>query len=326
QIRRDFGPGRPAFSPTQLESLALCPFQFYLRHVLHLRPIEERDELDDDRATRGSVIHKALEELHSVLRGPPTDTSATLADQVAGNIEDVLIRVIGEGVRSGSEIDPGRSLIERGQLVKVGRRYALQYARYAEKAGLGAVGHEFEVIFGDPRTPKIPSLVLGQGLDAVPLQGRIDRIDLVKNSGQTLFRIIDYKTGYSPNKPDVDAGLALQLPLYALAVERLALAGEAASPADVGYWSLSEKGYKSVKTMTPIAKAKAELETWETFREALETYVLALVTHLRAARFPVAPRKDDCTRSCDFRAVCRIKQVRTIGKTWTDAPRLGTSQ
>lgn len=329
KIKHDFGPGRPAFSPTQLESLAFCPFQFYLGHVLRLQPIDDRDELDDDRATRGSVIHQALENLHRRLHDSPPDGSATTADHVANDIEDVLIRVVGEVVRSGSEIEPGRTLIERGQLVKIGRRYALQYARYAARVGIGAVEHQFEVTFGNPKSLKVPSLVFGQGLNAVPLQGQIDRIDLVEVSGCHLFRIIDYKTGHAPSKRDVEAGLALQLPLYALAVERLTLAGEAAGPVDVGYWALASKGYQSVKTMIPTAKSKAradQAETWETFRQDLETYVLSLVAHLRAARFPIAPRSEDCTRICDFSAVCRIKQVRTAEKVWADAPRLESSR
>ena len=35
-----------------------------------------------------------------------------------------------------------------------------------------------------------------------------------------------------------------------------------------------------------------------------------------AANFPVASRDDKCTSYCEFSTVCRIAQVRSLGKTW----------
>jgi hypothetical protein len=50
-----------------------------------------------------------------------------------------------------------------------------------------------------------------------------------------------------------------------------------------------------------------------------------VVERLRRAEFPVAPREPDCTRSCEYRTICRIGQVRSVGKVWVEAPRMESS-
>ena len=58
RIGEAFGPSY-AFSASQLESLAFCPFQFFLRYVLRLDPVDDRDELEEDRTAGGSRMHRA---------------------------------------------------------------------------------------------------------------------------------------------------------------------------------------------------------------------------------------------------------------------------
>src|SRR5262249_35993201 len=65
-----FGPAY-TFSPSQLESYLFCPFQFFLRYMLKIEPVDERDELDEDYTERGSRIHRILENLESVLTVEP---------------------------------------------------------------------------------------------------------------------------------------------------------------------------------------------------------------------------------------------------------------
>jgi RecB family exonuclease len=323
RIAGDFGPAHP-FSPSQLETLALCPFQFFLRYVLHLEPADEREELDDDRTARGSLIHKVLEQLHAGLRDTPAEGGRSLAGLVAQGLEAV-IRAELEGQREpSSEVERGLRRIDADRLLRAGRRYVQQFARYSDGPGQGAECHQFEVVFGDPeRDDSHPALELGPEGDAVRLQGMIDRIDLVRHPDRTLFRVIDYKTGHSPGKAALKTGLALQLPLYALAVERIILAEPAAAPLDVGYWALAADGFKPLREMAKIQdESVVLLESWEPYRHELERFVLALVAQLRRGACPVHPRKEDCTRSCDYRTVCRITQVRAVGKTWPDAPKM----
>ncbi len=38
--------------------------------------------------------------------------------------------------------------------------------------------------------------------------------------------------------------------------------------------------------------------------------------------FPVESRKKECHKYCDYHAVCRVKEVRFVGKTWAERPSL----
>ncbi|HEX8199619.1 MAG TPA: PD-(D/E)XK nuclease family protein, partial [Isosphaeraceae bacterium] len=323
RIAADFGPGHP-FSPSQLESLAFCPFQFFLRYVLHLEPADELAELDDDRTARGSQIHGVLETLHAALNAQPADEGRAPAGRVAEGIEAVILAALERRREPSSEVERGLRQIDADRLLRAGRRYAQQFARYCDGPGRDAECHRFEVVFGDPaRDDGHPALDLGPAAGAVRLQGMIDRIDLIRHPERTLFRVIDYKSGHCPGKSALKAGLALQLPLYALAVERIILAEQAAAPLDVGYWALAADGYKPLRAMAKLQDGTpVPLDTWDADRRELERYVLALVAQLRRGACPVQPRRDDCTKSCDYRTVCRIAQVRSVGKTWPDAPRL----
>jgi ATP-dependent helicase/nuclease subunit B len=208
-----------------------------------------------------------------------------------------------------SELDVGLNEIERRRLERVVHRYARQHRAYEELPRGRPQPLRFEVAFGQPDEDSTPSLELGDG--AVRLQGMIDRIDLVHALEGTAFRVIDYKTGACPSKKSVHQALYLQLPLYALAVERLGLVDSGATLHDVGYWSVGTDGYKSI-----------ELKDWDQSRSRLEAFVLEVVEQLREGVFVIDPKKEDCTRSCDYRAVCRITQVRASGKCRDHVPSL----
>ena len=137
----------------------------------------------------------------------------------------------------------------------------------------------------------------------VRLQGKIDRIDLVESSEGRGFRVIDYKSGTGPSTTDVSRSRLLQLPLYAMAVERIILAEQALTLRDVGYWALRKDGYK------PIA-----FEEWKAVQQALESYVAELVERLRRGIFVVDSQVEGCEGFCDYRAICRIRQARLAAK------------
>ena len=290
-----FGPDA-IFSPSQLESFLLCPFQFFLKYVLKLIAIDDRDELDENFIARGNRIHKVLED-YERLR---LESGASLS------IDDFVISTVMKVAFSDeSEANPGLDEIERRRVEQTFRRYVEQARDYARRPKEpSARPSQLEVVFGDERDANpLPCVVIGEGADAVKIQGKIDRVDTIEGEHGPAFRVIDYKTGSPPSKKDVTGFLMVQLPLYALAVEHLNLAGESARPRDVGYWDLREKGY-----------SKIDLDDWPETKARLEAAVIDAVAKLRDGRFVVNPRKDDCTRYCDYATVCRIGQIRVIDK------------
>ena len=95
----------------------------------------------------------------------------------------------------------------------------------------------------------------------------------------------------------------LQLPLYAMAVEQLLFANESTGLHDIGYWSLKKDGFKSIA-----------FESWDHDQEVLVAHVLSLVDQLRRGVFVVQSRKPGCESYCEFRGVCRVRQVRHAEK------------
>jgi ATP-dependent helicase/nuclease subunit B len=313
RIAESFGPNRPAFSPSHLETLALCPFQFYVRYVLRLTPVEELGEMEEDRAARGTLIHKALQNLHERLRDTGQDEAIEQA--VANGVEAAIRAELDSEREPRSDFEAGLREIFARRLIRLGQQYSRQFEAYRHGKLAPGLPYELEVSFGKKTENSKPALVLGSGPNAVRIQGTIDRIDRVEEDGSRGFRVIDYKSGSAPGVGDVKSGLALQLPLYALAVERTGLAEEAS---DFGYWSLKSDGFRAVK----LGKQGEESQAWHTYRERLEDYVVELVDWLRQAMFPVSPRIEECASHCDFSQACRIKQIRSLSKSWVEAPKL----
>ena len=312
-IRQEFGPAH-AFSASQLESFALCPFQFYQRYVLGLKVVDERRELDEDYAGRGSDVHRVLEQIH---QQAVAEGTVDLIDRLHVLIS-THVRVELEG---HEDKPPGvpQVLKEIGdrRTGKALGRYVGQFRSYYERHEAEPTPHKFEVAFGqeDDEDPanSLPHLIIGEADELVRLQGKIDRVDLVLEEGKVSFRVIDYKTGSSPSGKDVLSGLASQLPLYALAVERLIFPDGGHEFADAGYWSMPRDGYKAVK-----------IKEWEAYREFLMRFILDLVSRLREGDFPIESQKKECHKYCDYHAACRVKEVRYVGKVWDGRPKLET--
>lgn len=326
EIQRKYSESKPIFSASQLESIAFCPFQYFQKHVLNLEPIDERDEFGLDHSGHGRMVHATLEALHSQLR----DLPAADGESLSRRVDDMLTALVDQ--EAASRERPGASGVERTlhrieieRLRRLLRRYADQFSHYNEgEDGRTSECRHCEVRFGHSADSLYPALTLGPEGEGIQLQGTIDRVDLVTVGDTKLFRVIDYKTGRAPSKSEVMSGAMLQLPLYTLAVRAVGIAGADVMPLDAGYWALRESGYKAVATLSTLdgdgANANAE---WEEFEARLIAYVMELVARIRGAEFPVQPRSADCTRTCDYRGVCRIAQVRQARKEWPRAPILG---
>ena len=283
------------FSASQLETYIACPFQFFCKYVLELEPSERRDEIDEDYTERGSRIHNILQQLEEMKQQIRDETHEELARIAVGAELNITLA-------DASEVDLGLAEIERRRLIQTIERYVVQLREYESDPRGRGIPHLFEVEFGKEDSAR-SYLEIGRGQRMVRLQGKIDRIDIVESPEGPGFRVIDYKSGAGPSTTDVSRARLLQLPLYAMAVERIILVDHALSLRDVGYWALRKDGYK------PIA-----FEDWVAVRAALESYVAELVERLRRGIFVVDSQIDGCEGFCDYRAICRIRQARQAAK------------
>ena len=317
-----FGPAK-VFSPTALEAYVSCPFRFWLEHVLRLDPLEDPAERVE-HTRRGAAFHRALARFHRWVQEHITLGSGELPEGVSEH----LLKQIGGATEEYASRAPsaaGRELwrLEGQRLMRSAARYRDHWHGFRKPWGEKAATptpFAFEADFGVAGENAADPLVITVGGVEVRVGGRIDRIDTAELDGETGFWVIDYKTGRATNysAAQVEKFEKLQLPLYALAVERVLFKGRPARPLGVAYWLVTDTG---PKPMLPSGKKNAlswfaDATKWERFRAQLEGWVATLAGRIRGGDFPLAPRSEHCTDTCGFGPVCRISQSRHTGKTF----------
>jgi ATP-dependent helicase/nuclease subunit B len=337
------------FNATELEGYATCPFRFAMTRIAGVRPPPDPVPAQDLSA-RGSLIHDVLAEVHRQLLG-----ERTLTDILDGNSPDPAHRIVERfralveerlGRREGrGDLEAALLRIEARLMRDWGEAYQNQWSRYGEGTHEGfdvpPVPTLFEAAFGStgdgrsgsvgpedsPRDPPpVAALVLGTGAGTVRVGGRIDRLDVGRRDGRTVFVVIDYKTGGPRRFKDVDlrSGRQLQLVLYALAVQRLGLLGPGSLPWQFGYWNLRDTGFapgpgdkpKGSKRLPSLDEA-----AWYALVELLEEIVPKLASGMRRGEFPVINSDRNCTGHCELSKTCRVAEIRSLpeglAKRWS---------
>ncbi|HTQ39786.1 MAG TPA: PD-(D/E)XK nuclease family protein [Pirellulales bacterium] len=346
-LQHRFGPDH-CWSVSRLEEYAYCPYKFFAQNVLGLEELPELT-LEIDYGRRGLLAHDALAILHRRLltadqRLSPADVAA---EEYAQHAADTL-KLLSEKISQGTPFEVALQTIDLQLITQWLEEYLAQHQSYDQLAAdvASAAGAEsangmesaadqplrpayFEVSFGlKPREgPEIDHKLstdkpfdLRCGAETVRLSGRIDRIDIGLVGGHVVFNVLDYKTGGNKKfkLQDFQSGLALQLPLYALAVQDLLLVDRRAVPWRVGYWYLREKGFEShglPQLFEPCQTGLRETAHWQSLRGEILARVVSLVHGIRGGAFPVFSADEECTNRCQFSTVCRVHQIRALGKT-----------
>jgi hypothetical protein len=122
----------------------------------------------------------------------------------------------------------------------------------------------------------------------------------------------------------IEAGMQIQLPLYAMAVAELLLAEQKAAPLAAGYWSIRGQGCGiGARSGGPLAigevrDGKVQMAaSWTDLRETLLARIAEVVTGIRHGWFPVHSQDAHCTQYCVFSTCCRVAHVRSLEKAWT---------
>jgi hypothetical protein len=211
-----------AYSVTELEQAAECPFRFFLKRGLGIRPVDDRDRDKDvwlDPLTRGSELH----ELYAALLRRTRDASRRPNKQ-----DGVwLIELAQERLRKLSLEMPAATteIFERES-----RDFLADLELFldAESGSSTSTAIALEVSFGRPLRDGSEQLArsesvevdLGKGIK-LRIAGRIDRIDKI---GTDSFEVLDYKTGgYWRDgwRGTFSGGRRLQHALYGLAAVEL---------------------------------------------------------------------------------------------------------
>ena len=279
------GHAAAAYAVSALERYQDCPFKFFAQDVLKIDELPEDEPSLSPRA-RGrfihEVFHRFFEEWDRRGGGTITPDRHDAARDVFAVVASPLLERLPEAEAAlerarlfGSAIAPGIIDVvlglETSRSVDVTERW-LEYR----------LDGEFALGVEDGRR--------------VALKGVADRIDLL--AGNQL-RVIDYKTGYAPEKKR-----ALQIPIYALcAQERLREQGRGAWEVDEGAY-IAFTGRKSLVQVIKPGKVDAQA----TLADA-RTRLLDVVTGVARGEFPPKPHDPRICSWCAYPSVCRKDYV-----------------
>lgn len=227
-------------SPSSLMELETCPRRYYYTHVFSVPGVTGGLEAAQDF---GSVIHAYVE---GGLRGerPPLGKK-------------------GEGKTKGVSSNAGPSWAERWQAF--------------EDSGYGLRAREYPVHEG-PEPPKsgparMVEVPWSLEIEGGEIRGRIDAV-FVDDDGT--FHLVDWKTGH----PHASYGTRLQLPLYALAANKL--------------WGVEPEKMRLAYAFVP-GDALVEVRTESGFLQRAEKRVIRALSRMKERSFEPTPSRYACS-------------------------------
>jgi RecB family exonuclease len=273
------------WSASRLESYRMCPFQFFAHYGLGLRELDEELEEADARV-RGIVMHDMLDDAIA----PLVEHALPLDDAgLAVALERLHARGRGIWDEAPMKYAFGRVALWQYDGESVIRELELMLAR---EAALAADLGMLRVIGGE----RVFSHALPFIEPPLVVEARVDRVD----ESDDAIQIVDYKTGRSIPRSDVDSGHRLQLQLYAtvagaaLGAEHL-IARYAFLRTDRKDWWLDSERPDDAEVLANAAAGVRDSVT--------------------AGMFEVSPQEPTCPSYCSFRTMCRVNPF-SRSKTW----------
>lgn len=282
----DYRLTKAAYSISTLETYAACPYKFFLRGMMALRPAELPEPLQRlDPAVRGEIFHRLQFELLRALQ--MESLLPVLPDRLPACLETlgrVMTRVAEDEAEKRS---PATPQVWREEMRRMGADLRGWVTKMAEEPA-GWTPLAFELSFGrkldedhDARSTPDPVVVL----DGYLLQGSVD---LVEEDAGGLLRVTDHKTGTYPQMPPrtIGKGEVLQPALYAMAVQQIL--GKPVRDARL-YYSTLRANFRSCSVALSNTHAQEVLE--------------AIDTAVGNGLLPANPREEACEH-CEYRPIC----------------------
>ena len=322
-----------SYSPTSFQTLATCPFQYFLKQVSRVKETQRPEAIVRiSGADRGNLIHEVLNRFLTGVaaedRSPRPGEAWSEADRtrLIAIAAEECAKVYERGI-TGSEllwrIDRARIYRDVVLFLDADTRARSETGAtffQAERAfGSFPTDGESDAQPGDAAWPDVEVPI--NGGQFVKFRGRIDRVDVVRAVEPREFIVYDYKTGSArafgmieSGEDRLDRGQQLQLPIYALAV-RQAL-GDASTRVSSNYWFVSER-----EEFRPIG-----YEVTPADEENLSATLGVLVGTIQAGTFPPVPgvtgfdarRQRNTFKNCTYCAFDRLCAGGDRAEAWSE--------
>lgn len=289
---------RRTFSVTELDDYLNCPYDYHVRRILGIEPLEEVTE-DISPRDRGSRVHGILKLFYEEWRDPVTDDSRSRARDLLFSLADKAFQRDADTFRNRRENEHFRSTIAERFL--------------SSEIECWALG--FRPVYLERKIDAFP-IVLTDGTNAT-LTAKIDRID-ADDKGN--FIIVDYKTGNYPQPANGIDQKIFQLPVYALMAMR-AFAGKSPAlhkPVGLAYYDLAGKFGKVARDVVlydkdagyghPSVKPKASPKSAVEFQQILDLSMQKARTaaeKIIAGEYPSQPQDKNRCGFCANRMMCK---------------------
>ncbi len=253
-----------ALSFTQLKAFETCPLQYKFAHILKI-PVAGRPSF-----SYGKSMHKTLEVFFQTMHDRLQKPQATLfvePEQKSTGSTVTLEEII--AMYDDAWIDDWYSSKKLQD-------------EYYEK-GKAAIIKLYEHVAANPVEPLHLEEKFTLKIGDIILKGAIDRIDPGPDG---TFRIIDYKTGKVPERPDKE-----QLIIYQIAAEE----SFGKQVHELTYYYLEDGS-----TYSFLATQKE--------KDVVKERIQSIVADMKASMFPATPEAFTC-KFCDFKDICEFKTL-----------------
>ncbi len=273
------------FAPTVLERYRECPFKWYLAD--HLR-LENPADFSAERIIVGTVMHKAMERFFREYTRPLTAEKEQEAT-------DFLKTIVTEEFSNRRITTPSWKSMLNGYLGEGGLESSCKTIIQMEN-GFYAAGFRTSADWLEQKvSADIP------GGEPFTVSGWVDRV--MFNEQNREFAVVDYKTGKVKTGSDLEAGTALQIPLYTEAVRQMT----GCTPQPGTYLKIAPD---KVKNENPYFSRNKQNMSVEEVKDAVFGFCRETRESMKAGKCAVVSTENCPDAYCQYRKICRFVSFR----------------
>jgi len=301
-----------AYHISSLEKFAVCPYNYFCSQILKIEP--EKPAISPKE--KGIILHEAINIIYSKTLLKQKDLSQLATWQKSNLLSDLITKLL----KKYSSLDNNSYAFYscKKELEEIINSFLEAEINYQKQTGFFPARFEETIEFILPKAPissidqlKYQDKHQTSNKDFIFLKGRIDRLDTWQNKSL----IIDYKTGKSSDLKikDIENGLHLQLPSYAIAI----LSKDTQEIIGLEVYSLRKSKRTGFYISDPsidniyYPKKKKNVLPHDEFKKLLlrtSSFIQKYAEQIERSCIAAIPHDFKCPSYCPYSLLCRINK------------------